>query len=78
MTAPPSAEATATPLTPVGHLRVFIEKDIVEKHGAAHPWLRKAWEYMNRPGFQLSGYSCSSDPRIPGQLQVHPLCAYVV
>ena len=51
---PPSAEVTATPLTPLGHLRAFIEMDIVQKYGAAHPWLRKAWEYMNRPGFQLS------------------------
>ncbi len=51
---PPSAEATATPLTPVGHLRVFIKKEIVEKYGAAHPWLGKAWQHMNRPGFNLS------------------------
>ena len=46
--------AEAAPLSPVGHLRVFIEKDIVETYEAAHPWLRKAWEYMNRPGFELS------------------------
>ena len=57
----PSAEVTATPLTPVGHLRVFIEKEIVEKYGAAHPWLRKAWEHMNRPSFSLSVVS-----QVPG------------
>ena len=51
---PPSEEITATPLTLTGHLRAFIKKDIVERYGAAHPWLRKTWEHMNRPGFDLS------------------------
>ena len=53
---PHSVEVTATPLTPVGHLRAFVEKDIVQKYGAAHPWLRAAWEHMNRPGFNLQVY----------------------
>ena len=61
---PPSAEDTATPLTPVGHLRAFIEKDIVGTYGAANPWVRKAWEYMSGPGFRLS----VANPTIPGGL----------
>ena len=51
---PPSEEASATPLTWANHLRVFIEKDIVETYEAAHPWLRKAWAHINRPGFVIS------------------------
>ena len=48
---PPSEEITATPLTLTGHLRAFIKKDIVERYGAAHPWLRKTWGAYESAGF---------------------------
>ena len=57
----PSPEATGTPQSTPGHVRAFIENEVVKIHESAFPWLRETWAYITSQNVAVEFQEGTSD-----------------